>query len=103
MFLRWGASVIAAAALAGCASGQKPRSAQTQRGELVYRRECAACHGERGINGPIGPSLRGERLRRSEQQIYAIVLDPSPPMPKLYPGNITKEELRDVTAYVESL
>jgi mono/diheme cytochrome c family protein len=78
-------------------------SASLNRGKAVYEAQCAACHGQRGVGGPVGPSLRNEYTRRPYRSVYAIVADPAPPMPKLYPGTITKDELRDVSAYVESL
>lgn len=72
-------------------------------GNAVYEAQCAACHGERGIGGPVGPSLRGENLRRPYPAVYALIADPAPPMPKLYPSRLTKSDLRNVSAYVESL
>jgi mono/diheme cytochrome c family protein len=78
-------------------------SASLSRGKAVYEAQCAACHGVRGIGGPVGPALQNEYTRRSYRSVYAIVLDPAPPMPKLYPGQLTKSDVRDVSAYVESL
>ena len=72
-------------------------------GKAVYARECAACHGEKGAGGQVGPSLARERSRKSFEAVQAIVLNPQPPMPKLYPSRLTKTEVRDVSAYVESL
>lgn len=77
--------------------------ADLARGKAVYEAQCAACHGARGTGGAIGPSLQNERTRRSYAAVYAIVRDPAPPMPKLYPSRITHSDLRDVSAYVESL
>jgi mono/diheme cytochrome c family protein len=73
------------------------------RGKAVYEAQCAACHGQRGSGGQIGPSLQNENVRRAFRAVYAIVLDPAPPMPKLYPSRMTKSDVRDVSAYVESL
>jgi mono/diheme cytochrome c family protein len=73
------------------------------RGKAIYERECQACHGVNGVHGPVGPALQGEHSRRSFSATEAIVLDPDPPMPKLYPSRLTKADVRDVTAYVESL
>jgi mono/diheme cytochrome c family protein len=77
--------------------------ADLSRGKAVYAAQCAACHGERGAGGPVGPSLQNENAKRPYRSVYAIVLDPAPPMPKLYPGRITQSDVRDVSAYVESL
>lgn len=73
------------------------------RGKALYERECSACHGASGVDGPIGPVLQNERARKTFEQVLAIVTDPQPPMPKLYPSKLTRGDLRDVSAYVESL
>ena len=72
-------------------------------GRSVYLAQCAACHGRDGTGGQVGPALRGERARRSDASIRAIVLNPEPPMPKLYPARLTETDVRDVSAYVEAL
>lgn len=77
--------------------------ADVRHGKLVYERECAACHGQAGVNGPIGPSLKDEHTRKSFEAVRAIVTDPDPPMPKLYPSRLTRADVTDVSAYVESL
>lgn len=73
-----------------------------QRGKAVYAAQCQACHGASGEGG-IGPKLQHERERRSFEKVRSIVLDPDPPMPKLYPAELTANDVRDVSAYVESL
>jgi mono/diheme cytochrome c family protein len=90
---------------AGGAPAPQPAisGADLKHGKLVYERECAACHGQYGVNGPIGPSLKGERTRKSFDAVRALVTDPDPPMPKLYPTRLTREDVIDVSAYVESL
>ena len=107
------AVLAAACATAGCSrrhpsAGPSARAgavpgADLGNGKAVYEAQCAACHGRRGAGGPIGPSLRNENTRRSYRDVYALVLDPAPPMPKLYPSRMTQSDLRDVSAYVESL
>jgi len=72
-------------------------------GKLVYDRECLACHGTAGTGGSIGPVLARERNRRSYREVRAVVLDPQAPMPKLFPSRLTRADVRDVSAYVESL
>lgn len=104
---------IALAALPGCArhSGGKAAAAPAPtvsgadltRGRTLYERECMACHGQRGVDGPIGPALKEERARKTYEQVRAIVLDPQAPMPKLYPARLTQADVRDVSAYVETL
>ncbi|HLI97940.1 MAG TPA: cytochrome c [Candidatus Baltobacteraceae bacterium] len=107
------ALLVAASAVAGCARHRTPYaarrgaipapSANLNHGKALYDSQCAACHGQRGVGGPVGPALEKEYARRSYRSVYAILLDPAPPMPKLYPGQLTKNDLRDVSAYVESL
>lgn len=72
-------------------------------GRVVFIQSCAACHGADGSGGPAGPSLIDEHARRPEASVARLIADPAPPMPKLYPGSLTLAQLRDVTAYVESL
>ena len=106
--------LAAACAAAGCsrhgthpapsaaASAAVP-GANLANGKAVYEAQCAACHGKRGIAGPVGPSLQNENTRRPYRSVYATVLEPDPPMPKLYPSRITLSDVRDVSAYVETL
>lgn len=101
------------AVLAGCGRFHRSHEAATAspavlrgdagRGRTVYTAQCAACHGATGANGPVGPSLAKERKRRSLADVEAIVRDPDPPMPKLYPGTLSERDVKDVSAYVESL
>jgi mono/diheme cytochrome c family protein len=77
--------------------------ADLRHGKAVYEQQCAACHGEAGKGGEIGPSLANERAKHTYSGVKAIVGDPQPPMPKLYPSRMTEADVRDVSAYVESL
>ncbi|HEY9180294.1 MAG TPA: cytochrome c [Candidatus Baltobacteraceae bacterium] len=107
------ALLAAAGATVGCAghharAGAASRAdgvagADLGKGKAVYAAQCAACHGARGIGGQVGPSLQKENTRRTYRGVYDIVLDPQPPMPKLYPSRMTRGDVRDVSAYVESL
>ena len=76
--------------------------ANVAHGRSIYLAQCAACHGRDGA-GQIGPSLRNESARRNDAAVRAIVLYPEPPMPKLYPARMTQADVRDVSAYVETL
>lgn len=73
------------------------------RGRSIYLAQCAACHGRDGTGGQIGPQLRNERARRTFAQVRDIVLDPEPPMPKLFPARLSAADVRDVSAFVETL
>lgn len=109
----WFALLCAAGAAAGCSRHgvrQAPSppaatvpGADIGRGKAVYKAQCAACHGEGGAAPTVGPSLQNENARRSYRSVYALVRDPAPPMPKLYPARLSRSDLRDVSAYVESL
>ena len=77
--------------------------ADREHGKTVFTENCAACHGAGGIEGGIGPSLKGERARKNESQTVAWIKNPTPPMPKLYPGSISEKDVNDVAAYVQSL
>jgi len=103
------AIALSCALLAACAMTHagKPRirasGPNAESGKAIFSRECAACHGAEGIGGPVGPALRHETLRRSHKDIVRIITDPDPPMPKLYPGRLSRADLRNVSAYVETL
>ena len=93
---------------AGCAARPahepvRPMPANVANGRAVFARECLACHGRDGSGGPVGPALRGEHVRRSAAAVRSIIVNPQMPMPKLYPAELSESDLRDVTAYVESL
>lgn len=51
----------------------------------------------------MGPRLIGESARKNLQQAQAWIENPAPPMPKLYPGTLTAQDVRDVAGYVETL
>ena len=70
-------------------------------GATIYARQCSACHGAAGIGGQIGPALRGKHL--SAHVVRFAILHPQPPMPKLYPAQLSARDLADVVAYVASL
>ena len=105
-------AIVTLLVFAGCAVHRGAESSATpdvthgadlERGKIVYQQQCQACHGAGGVNGPVGPALHRERARRGFESVRAIVLDPDPPMPKLYPSRITAKDARDVAAFVESL
>jgi mono/diheme cytochrome c family protein len=87
-------------ALAACA--HKSTEPVASRGAALFAKNCAACHGEHGV-GPIGPSLHQEHVKHSAQQIREIIINPDPPMPKLYPGDLTDADVADLAAFVETL
>jgi ubiquinol-cytochrome c reductase cytochrome c subunit len=85
------------------AAVQTEMPANVERGRAIYQAQCAACHGRDGTGGQVGPALRNESLRRTTAAVRAIILQPEPPMPKLFPVRLSASDVRDVSAYVETL
>lgn len=107
----WGFGVAPASAVASAASpaANMPAAAaapsgapDAARGRTLFSQNCAVCHGAQGAGG-AGPSLKAERSRKDLQQAQAWIMNPAPPMPKLYPGTLTRSDVRDIAAYVETL
>ena len=96
--------LVACAALfaTACARHTGAPKAVASHGASLYAQNCAACHGDRGA-GPIGPSLQKLSERKNAEQIAAIIRNPDPPMPKLYPGTLSDTDVADLTAFVETL
>jgi len=72
-------------------------------GRQVFTLNCATCHGATGVEGGVGPSLRGERTRKDLDATIAWIKNPSPPMPALFPQTITDQQVTDVATYVQKL
>ncbi len=87
---------IAASAASGATAGN------TGRGGAIFRTNCSVCHSTNGGSG-VGPSLDRESKRRNYEQTVAWIMQPDPPMPKLYPSPLSEKDVRDVAAYVQSL
>lgn len=70
-------------------------------GAVLFRKQCAACHGPDGSGGASGPSLTGP-LRRSDsdESLFQIVAKGLPGMPA-FPGS--GREMWQIVAYVRSL
>ena len=71
-------------------------------GKSVYRTSCAVCHGADGQGG-AGPALKGLAARFSQDDAVAFVKNPTPAMPKLYPGTLDDRDVADVAAYVRTI
>ena len=107
-------SLLTAAALCACgshgaagsaagATATPLESASVGRGRTVFAARCATCHGAAGEGGQIGPPLRNELRRRTPAYVAEAIENPTPPMPKLVPAQMSKQDLLDVTAFVEQL
>lgn len=81
-----------AAPAAGSAS-----SGDVYRGETVFQRECAGCHGPAGEGGS-GPQLQGSQL--ASEDVTSRVRQGTGVMP---PALVTGQEETDVVAYVVSI
>ncbi|MHB8146445.1 MAG: c-type cytochrome [Vulcanimicrobiaceae bacterium] len=109
----WGFGV-APAATAGILANNLPQAAgvtvahnvsgpaDVAHGAKLFSQNCAVCHGAHGGGGE-GPSLHGERTRKDLQQAQQWIMNPSPPMPALFPGTLSRADVRDVAAYIETL
>lgn len=108
------AAVLVAAVLEACTTAAYGGNAATagsaaklggdkKAGDAVFAANCAACHGAQGAGGGIGPSLRDESRRMDFSTLVSWIEDPAPPMPKLYPTQLSGQQVRNVAAYVETL
>ncbi|MFC3230817.1 c-type cytochrome [Marinibaculum pumilum] len=102
------AAVFAAGVLLGAASApaaaQQLQPGDSDIGRGIAMRWCAACHVVRGAQasgGDVGPTFdqiagKGQGL----DWLDAFLADPHPPMPDM---SLTRQEIRDLRAYIESL
>jgi mono/diheme cytochrome c family protein len=106
------ATLVALVALALGACSRPADRARTQasptipsasRGAALFSQNCAVCHGDRGAGARLGPPLIGIGKRKTQDAIRIAIEHPDPPMPKLYPARLSKQDLNDLTAFVESL
>jgi len=80
-----------------------PAAASSGRGAALFVKNCQSCHGAGNNPGPAGPSLHGIHVRKNVAAIEAILKHPDPPMPKLFPGILSAQDVADIAAYVETL
>jgi mono/diheme cytochrome c family protein len=111
------ATLLLAVAAAGCSKESDSNQATAQsvaspavaagdvaRGKQLFASaKCTSCHGANGVEGGVGPSLKGEKARKNYVQTIAQVRDPQPPMPKLYPDPLNDKDVQDIAAYVQTL
>jgi alcohol dehydrogenase (cytochrome c) len=72
------------------------------RGQEIYAQACSGCHGPQG-DKVAGQDLKAVKSRLNAAQIAAFILDPAPPMPRVFPAPRTAEDerdVRDVAAFV---
>jgi alcohol dehydrogenase (cytochrome c) len=87
--------------VAGCAHHAAAALSDRSRGAAIYAKNCSVCHSS--VGSRIGPAL--ERVGRTipYERIVSIVEDPDPPMPKLYPSVLSRQDVEDVAEYVKNL
>lgn len=90
---------LAALVLCSCSSAA---GGDPARGKELFAKNCAICHGAAGI-GAEAPALRGESARKNTAQLQAWIEKPAPPMPALYPNPLSRRDVADVAAFVETL
>jgi mono/diheme cytochrome c family protein len=88
----------------GC-SHQRTAAAHTDggRGGELFAKNCQVCHNASPDAARIGPSLANEGRKRTLAQIIRAIEEPDPPMPKLYPGTLSEQDVTDIAAYVKTL
>jgi mono/diheme cytochrome c family protein len=99
----WGFGIAPAATIAATPGASTVSGApDPAHGSKLFSQNCAVCHGALGVGGD-GPSLKGEKARKNFQQAQAWIMNPNPPMPKLYPETLSRTDVRDIAAYIETL
>ena len=68
------------------------------RGETIFQRECAGCHGDQGKGGGVGPALFETGLAATD--VAVAVQQGRGVMPA---GIVTGQEQADVVAYVVAI
>jgi mono/diheme cytochrome c family protein len=74
------------------------------RGKQLYLQTCGSCHGPDG-NKIANLELKAVKSRMNAEQIAAFIVNPAPPMPKLFPEPRTADDdrdIEDVAAFVAS-
>lgn len=84
---------------------QSARSAgaDAAHGKQIYTQTCGVCHGQDG-DRVEGKDLKSVKSRMTADQLTALIKNPAPRMPQIFPEPRTPEDerdLRDVVAYVE--
>jgi mono/diheme cytochrome c family protein len=88
----------------GC-SHQRVATASSNRGRGadLFAKNCRVCHNSSLDSARIGPSLANEGRKKTLAQIVRAIEEPDPPMPKLYPGTLSEQDVSDIAAYVKTL
>jgi PQQ-dependent dehydrogenase (methanol/ethanol family) len=85
----------------GASSGPDP--GDTDKGRRLFSSICSGCHGDRGSGGTGGPALGGIGQRDTYAALVDFIEHPKAPMPALFPGTLSQQDVRDVARYVDTL
>jgi PQQ-dependent dehydrogenase (methanol/ethanol family) len=69
-------------------------------GRSVYKRVCSSCHGVQG-DLVAGHNLATIKDRRDFPATVELIKSPVAPMPKLYPGVLSEQDVLNVAAYLQ--
>jgi alcohol dehydrogenase (cytochrome c) len=92
--------VVMALNPAGAASTQVA-AALNQSGRRLFGQVCASCHGSDG-NMIAGHRLSTQKERGDVAATIRYIKDPKAPMPKMFPGLITDQNVVDVATYLHN-
>ena len=73
------------------------------KGRRIFNATCVGCHGENATGGAGGPALKGIGATHTYDALVKVIKQPRPPMPALYPGSLSEQDVRDVARYVDTL
>jgi S-disulfanyl-L-cysteine oxidoreductase SoxD len=105
------AIVFTSSVFYGVAGAQAPGSVlagaytaeQAKRGQALYAKECAACHGDTlGGMDPI-PALSGADFVGHWKNVGELFDKTSTTMPAIAPGSLSGEQVADVISYILSV
>lgn len=76
-------------------------SEQAQRGQLIYKTQCALCHGD-ALEGTVGPPLAGDGFLSvwSARPLADLVDKIQKTMPFQEPGILSRQQSTDLVAYM---
>ena len=97
----WSSVLPAHAQQSPTAGGGVYTTAQANRGEAVYQKRCASCHGA-ALAGNAGPPLAGQDFLTiwNNQPVSDLFDKIHNTMPLDNPGTLTNPEVADVVAYI---
>jgi mono/diheme cytochrome c family protein len=77
-------------------------AARAERGAVVYRGNCSACHMGDLSGGDKGPTLKGKEFwsgwnQTKARSLYSRIIST---MPEYDPGSLSSDEVLDVMAYI---